>query len=82
MLKDIRANRKLREFFHRLARDGKAEDISKDTTAFPDSVMCAFGFAHFLDVFIETSSERHVRLSAVVLADYLFLRGGWRDSMA
>ncbi len=75
MLKDIRAKSKLREFFHRWLEMEKAEDISKDTTAFPDfNDTVLSDLRTSLDLFIEDviwSDKSDYR--QLLLADYLFL---------
>jgi hypothetical protein len=75
MLSDIRAKAKLREFFHRWLEMEKAEDISKDTTAFPDfSEAVLSDLRTSLDLFIDDviwSDRSDYR--QLLLADYLFL---------
>lgn len=77
LLKDPRARSKVRDFFHHWLEMDEAEDISKDTNAFP-------GFNETLLADLRTSldmSIEHVMWSEksdyrqLLLADYLFLNG-------
>ena len=75
MLKDPRAKAKLGEFFHHWLEMEEAEDISKDTKAFPDfNDVVLSDLRTSLELFIEDvvwSEKSDYR--QLLLADYLFL---------
>jgi len=75
MLKDSRAKAKLRDFLHHWLEMSEAEDISKDTKAFPDfdeSVLADMrtSLELFLDDVVWSEQSDYRRL---LTADYLFL---------
>jgi hypothetical protein len=77
MLKDPRAKTKLRDFFHRWLEMDKAEDVSKDTSTFPDfSDALLSDLRTSLDFFIEDivwSEKSDYR--ELLLSDYMYMNG-------
>ena len=77
LLADDRARNKLREFFHHWLEMDEGEDISKDTTVFPDfSDALLSDLRTSLDLFIEhvVWSERS-DYRELLQADYMFMNG-------